>query len=449
MGIRKQPAALLLTVFLAVALVMSACSNNGNGEKSNTEGSTGQKGDNNGENGEEQVTITFMSRETGDTPSAQFIKEVIAKFEEANPAIHIQDDSIGDETAYLNKLKSSIASGNPPHIFSYAGALSLLPYAKSGTIMDISPMLEDKEWADGFQPGLFDSFNLEAAGKPGIYSIPWSINYEPIFYNADLFQQAGVTKEPETWDELLDAIAKLKSAGVTPWALGGKDSWRVGHIHTSIFYKLAGVEKAKEIGQRKAKWTDPEVEATFQKLIELREAGAFQENFEGVNYDSEKQLFGSGKAAMTLDGTWRTGDLPKDMNIKSFPFPYFSDKPEYKNNGVNYLAQWVLSGKMEGAEKDAAISFIKFLTNQENQQSLLDNYARLPIIKNVDTSKLDELTKDIIEDGAKVTVPGLDTFSYDPLPAIESASKDALMGMLLGKSPKDMTKQVQDVIDNS
>ncbi|WNR42857.1 extracellular solute-binding protein [Paenibacillus roseipurpureus] len=395
------------------------------------------------------VTVTLMTRESGDTPSAKFIAEAIKGFTALHPNVKIQDDSVADEASYNSKLKASIASGSTPDIFSFAGAVSLLNYAKSGTIMDITPLLEDKEWASNLLPGITSPFDLTAAGQKGIYSIPWSINYEPIYYNPALFEKAGITTPPVTWDDLLAAIGKLKAAGITPWALGGKDSWRVGHIHTSIFYKLAGVELAQKIGLRQAKWTDPAVVETFQKVLDLKNAGAFEENFEGVNYDSEKALFYTGKAAMTLDGTWRIGDIPKDLKVKAFPFPYFKEHPEFKDHGVNYLAQFVLNGKMKDDEKAMAIAFVKYLTSKNVQQSLLDKYSRLPAIKDADTSKLDDLTKSIIQSGGTIKTPGLDTFSYDPLSAIENASKDALMGTLLGKTPQEMTQQVQKIIDNA
>ena len=45
------------------------------------------------------------------------------------------------------------------------------------------------------------------------------------WYNKALFTKAGITAPPTTWDELLADVGKLKDAGITPIALGGKDKW--------------------------------------------------------------------------------------------------------------------------------------------------------------------------------------------------------------------------------
>ena len=46
-----------------------------------------------------------------------------------------------------------------------------------------------------------------------------------MFYRKDLFEKAGITGEPKTWDEFLDACKKLKAAGIAPIAVAGRDAW--------------------------------------------------------------------------------------------------------------------------------------------------------------------------------------------------------------------------------
>ena len=49
------------------------------------------------------------------------------------------------------------------------------------------------------------------------------VGYRGFFYRTDYLEQAGVEKVPETWDELLDACAKLKAwnPDIVPLALTG------------------------------------------------------------------------------------------------------------------------------------------------------------------------------------------------------------------------------------
>ena len=37
-----------------------------------------------------------------------------------------------------------------------------------------------------------------------------------VFYNEDIFKEAGVEAVPETWEQFLDACEKIKAAGYIP-----------------------------------------------------------------------------------------------------------------------------------------------------------------------------------------------------------------------------------------
>ena len=62
------------------------------------------------------------------------------------------------------------------------------------------------------------------------YGIPFDLGMVGFWYNKSQFAKAGITAAPATWDDLLADIGKLKTAGVTPVALAGKDTW------TGAFY---------------------------------------------------------------------------------------------------------------------------------------------------------------------------------------------------------------------
>ena len=67
----------------------------------------------------DKVKISFMSRDSGDTPMAKVYEDQIAAFMEENPDIEVQNDSIYEESAYNNKLKVALSTGETPNIFYY------------------------------------------------------------------------------------------------------------------------------------------------------------------------------------------------------------------------------------------------------------------------------------------------------------------------------------------
>ena len=60
------------------------------------------------------------------------------------------------------------------------------------------------------------------------YAVPFTFGIEGFWYNTDLFEQAGIDAPPTTLDELKDAVAKLKDAGITPIAVGA--NFQLDHV---------------------------------------------------------------------------------------------------------------------------------------------------------------------------------------------------------------------------
>ena len=61
----------------------------------------------------DKVKITFMSRDSGDTPMAKVYEDQIAAFMEENPDIEVQNDSVYEESAPAQK-KENLTAHLPP-----------------------------------------------------------------------------------------------------------------------------------------------------------------------------------------------------------------------------------------------------------------------------------------------------------------------------------------------
>lgn len=400
-----------------------------------------------------KVKITIMTRWTGSDSLAPIFEGQLKKFQEENPNIEIQNDSVAEEAAYNNKLKTSIATGTTPDMFYYPGVAGVAQWAKNGVIMDVQSLIDDKSWSDGFINGAFDVWNLEKYGVKGHFGIPYEFSPEVIFYNPELFAKAGIDKVPETMDELYAAIDKLKAINVIPWGAGAKDTWRTGHIHNNIVYRTVGVDKAKDLGTRKAKWTDPDIVQSLNVLKDLKAKGAFEKGFEGIDYNTELAEFFNGKSAMMVNGAWAVGDItasdsPYKNKFKLMAFPYFKDKPQYKADSVMYGTGLFLSGTMKGAEKDATIKLIKYLTSKASEQERLDKLSRVGARKDVKApDNAPQLLKDMVPYMATIKNPGGDLFDYDPDPALIDVSRSSIIDMLLNATPEEAAKKIQDEID--
>lgn len=401
----------------------------------------------------EPVTLRLLTRWTGSDPMTKIFGEIKEGFVKKYPWITIQDDSVNEESAYLNILNTSIATGDMPNVFYVPTVMGCLEYAKSGIILDVSEMLEDEEWAGGFNEGVFDAFDYSSFGIEGTYAVPFSLGIEGVYYNKAIFEKAGIEKVPETMDEMYDVIEKLKAIGVVPFAVGADETWRAGHVLNWQTYKTAGVKHTMDIGARTASWTDPEMVESLQNYMNLKEAGAFPENYEGLTYQEEQSMFFQGDAAMVLNGTWFIGDCNASEiseDIGMFAPPYYADKEEFKTDGIVYPQAFCLDGTAEGAEKEAEILFVKYMTSALWQEKMANEIEIIPVRHDIDTSGIDSdsLFYQAMDIAGGMQLYAGDTTDYEPIAAMLDVVRNTLIGMSLGQmTPEEAAQAIQTEIE--
>lgn len=67
-----------------------------------------------------------------------------------------------------------------------------------------------------------DMPTLETFTKDGkVLAIPYANDYRLSYYNTEQFEKAGITEEPQTWEDVLEACRTLKSTGTVehPFAI--------------------------------------------------------------------------------------------------------------------------------------------------------------------------------------------------------------------------------------
>lgn len=397
----------------------------------------------------DKIKIRIMTRWTGSDANTPALQKLVNDFNAENTNIEIMDESISDGAAYSNKVKTQVATGNIPHIFNPEG--SSYDYAKNGIILDLKPYFdEDTAWSGGFISGIIDSLG-KFPDLPGRYIFPTDANFEPFYYNTELFAKAGITKAPETYEELLANIVKLKDAGIVPIGAGAKDTWRLMHLHTGIWMKLLGVDKAFNLGTGKTKFTDPDVINTFKKIKELSDIGAFDKNMAGIDYASEQTNFLAGKTAMMYNGTWFVGNIsnsPIKDKIKTFLMPVMSEAPQNKNTDVLYSGGWACSNFVkDDAEKAAMITVAKHLSGPIASDVFVELAKKPSVRTDGKVSVSDPLLLEIINLEKGIT-GGTDVSSYTFKGKMMEIIGNNLVAVAMGsKTPEEVGKILQSEME--
>lgn len=403
-----------------------------------------------------RIQIRLLTRMVGTAPQVSIYNDVIEAFKEKHPEVEIVDDSQGDESSYNNILKTDISSGTMANIFRIQGVANLEKYIDEGYILNVEPYItEDSEWGGGFTEGALDYYRVP--GKEGIYGVPCESGLIGVYYNEKIFKEAGVNEFPETWNELTDAIVKIKDKGYTPIALGAKTSYMVGHLHNIIAYRWLGTDVAKKLGTREISWTDPEVVETLGFVKELYDLGAFPEGVAGISDDIVKSDFQSGKAAMFITGPWAIPSLTNKEecleaeNIKVAKFPYFEEKPEFKDEDMQVISPYMINGKLEGEELELTIELVKMLTSKETAERFANETSQLlpRTDMEIDISKVNPLFADIVELGSKSTGIAVDIYDFDPIASMQDRTRNSLVSMFTGATPEAAAQEIQAEVDKA
>jgi raffinose/stachyose/melibiose transport system substrate-binding protein len=362
----------------------------------------------------------------------------------SNPDVTIEITVLENE-AFKAKLATAMQSGSPPDIFQSWGGGVLKQYAEAGLVLDLTPSLQENGWGESFQPGPLSLYAFD--GKN--YGVPWNAGMVGFWYNKALFEKAGITQPPATWAEFIDAVTKLKAAGITPLALGEKDKWP-GHFYwVYLATRIGGREAFEKAYAREGSFTDPAFVEAGVRLKELVDLQPFQDGFLGAGYPDHQAVMANGQAAMELMGQWAPGanrGVAEDVDAYNstlgwFPFPTVEggagDASDALGGGDGFAV-----GKNASP---AAIDFVRFLTSVENQTAMAKaGIAVPPTVKGAEAGLDDPLLKQV---QATLAVAQYYQLYYDQYlpPAVGQAVNDATQGLFAGtSSPEEVAQTIEE-----
>lgn len=235
-------------------------------------------------------------------------------------------------------------------------------------IEDLSPYIyEDEEWMGMIEPDV-----LEACQEPGghIYLAPLSSNVfscSGVFWNEELFREAGVEKFPDTWGDFWMCCQRLKEHGIAPLALHTEGTaWAPMLFATAeLADSPEGAEFMKELYPKSYQ---NEFGRHLASVIKRLFSYATEDSVH-VDFDVSYTNFVSGKAAMVPNGYWMIDQIPNEFaeNVRFSPFP--GNKLVASPETFGWA---VVSGYSEEVKR-GAVEFLKFRTkyNKAEKEALL------------------------------------------------------------------------------
>lgn len=376
------------------------------------------------------------------TEQKDTLPKVIQEFEQKNPNIKVNLRIFGTPDQYLPALTAAVSAGDVPEIF--APHVRAITYGEQGISADLK-----KELGDDFLKDFFPAENQEFTSNGKQYAVGWEAQTFGIFYNPDIFRQAGVNGEPETWDDLIAAAAKINAIGKSSVSFSANPGTSALDFFLplvtqvtddpSYFIKLDQLADGR-------KWSDQPVIDALTLNDRIVRAKVFQPGTTGTSGDQATQLFYTEAAAMLYAGSW----VPPGL-VQNAP-PAFVKKykimktPAIRSGARHWTADQAgaaFSVSETSKAKDAALTVMKYLYSPDVYSKLMNDSNSMPATQ----SAVARVTSPAIKQMASWLPDGC---PHIPFGAGSSAAGDPLTKIFDQKaSPAQVAKEMQDAVINA
>lgn len=422
-----------LTGLVAASAALAACAGTGGDDSSGT--ASGADGD--------TTTINFWSNHPGKSMDVE--KELIRRFEEANPGITVNlIDGGGNYEEVSQKFNAALSGGDLPDVVVLSDVW-WFNYAITGAITPLDELFSEVGVnTDDYVDSLLADYLYD--GKH--YALPYARSTPLFYYNKDVWAQAGLPdRGPETWaefDEWGPRIQEVVGDGKFAHGWGNAKDY-LGWTFEGPIWTFGGAYS----DEWNLKFTDEKTIAAGKFL----ESMIHEKKYAAVANDIAND-FSAGILASTIAST---GDLAGISANASFDFgTAFLPAPDGVAGCPTGGAGLAIPSGISDERKRNALKFVDFFTNGDNTAYFSQNIGYMPVrksaVENPEMKKyldenpnartaVDQLAVTRSQDYARVFVPGGDQIIGTGLERI------ALQNADVAATFADVQQQLQTVID--
>jgi multiple sugar transport system substrate-binding protein len=243
------------------------------------------------------------------------VTAIHSHFQALYPSVSVTAQSV-PWNQYWQKLGATLTAGGPPDVWNTAPTF-YYQYINRGQLLNLDPYIKsDYDLKDVFSNTLYMWQSPPGSGP--YYGIPRDWVCSALFYRPDMFHKAGIKPPDESWtmDTLLQVAKEL-----TLWKKGAPtaDQWgyTTGFGSNVSFdpHVYANGGRVLSPDRSKCLLDQPEAIATLQWQVDMIHKHKVAPS--PATYQNQPDPFISGKAAMTINGSWMTVSLNP---VKRYPW---------------------------------------------------------------------------------------------------------------------------------
>jgi multiple sugar transport system substrate-binding protein len=417
---RSIRAAAVGAVTMSLALAASAC---GGGSSSG------------GGSNDSPKTLTYWASNQGASIAVdkKVLQPELDKFEKQT-GIKVKVEVV-PWSDLLNRILTATTSGQGPDVLNIGNTWSASLQATGALLPWDAKNFAKIGGKDRFVDSALGSTGAEGKDPAAVplYSMAYAL-----YYNKEIFADAGISKPPATWDELIADGKKIKAKGKSP--LGAEGSSLAENIHhVFVFAKQHGADFFTADG--KPDFTNDGVVTAVKQYVDLmaKDKVIPTGNAEYAQNQSVSD-FAKGKQAMLLWQSAAANLKSQGMSDSSYgiaPVPVQSGTPGTGTQVNSMVAGINLAVFKNTHNVDGATKFVKFMTSDAEQKVLNTAYSSIPPVKAAQTdstfnSASNAVLKDTLAKSAAALPQVADESQFET--AVGTAVKDLFADAAAGRA---------------
>ncbi|WP_299170002.1 extracellular solute-binding protein [uncultured Arthrobacter sp.] len=297
-------------------------------------------------------------------------EDMVAAWNEANPDQEITAQEIPAGTSSEEVIAAAITAGNAPCIVMNTAPVAVPQFQQMGGLVPLDTFEDGAEYIESRSGEVAEQYK-SADGQ--YYQLPWKSNPVVLYYNKDMFTEAGLDPENPplgTQDELLETSRTLVESGAAEYAMWPSPA---GEFFQSWFdfypFYAAATGGTQLVEEGEATFNSEEGTAVAEMWRTMYEEGlSSQEAYTGDSFVDKK-------AAIAISGPWAIPVYGDKVNWGTAPVPGLEEGAETSTfSDAKNMAIYSACDN-----KQTAWEVMKFATSEDQDRALLEATGQMPI----------------------------------------------------------------------
>ena len=288
---------------------------------------------------------------------------LVDKFNESQDQIEVTLEAYGSD--FDTKISAGMGSGDAPDVMYMWNYPS---YYEGLEPLDSYIEKEGEDYKANFYETLWDYISM----NDSIYGIPVGFTTHTLFYNKDIFAEAGLEEPTDewTWDDLMEAAKTINDkTGKEGFAFQMKPD----PYDFEMYLWSNGTAYCDAEGNLEGNLNSDASKEVFQMFQDMEKDG-----YAVATEAAPTDEFRAGNVAMFIYGSWSINTFNEDgLNYGVVKIPSFAGK----GDSISILSSSGLSISKDSENKDAAWEFVKFWTNEDANKERIG--LELPVLYSV------------------------------------------------------------------